>query len=552
MLHTSTKKLIDRLADMTRRQRLSWEQGEDGRLFHDTEGYRVIITPQPHVLLVTDALGKAIESTTPADYADASDGKGRPYADVIQELFSEADRNARGAEKAIDQVLKFLDKRDTEFEPVKPATPVVATAEPLVNLQPPEMLTDETRNLADIVIPRTEESSVESMTAAVATLAEKVNLLPAEPVPPPAPIAPPLAEPVLAEPPASIAPPLAEPVLAEPPAPIAPPLAEPVLAEPPAPTAPPVAEPVLAEPPAPAATPIAAPLMKKPVAPVPFFTAQTFATQAVSDDFLPGAEFPSAFEGPEASPSWAAPTAPQAALADEWEVRTAPAPAPVAEPAQTTVSAPLAEASVDENAVSDPEGFATSNETPLLARTEPAPVTALVPQVSTLEPPAPEPPVPVEPARPALTGFGSGGFFGSRTMSFGGSGTIPPAPAPAEPARQAAAAPNPVEEHAPQSVMPVAAPNPAAPAAPHLPVNANPQRISLSGLGVAGADAATAIPAAPPEPVVSAAPPPPIPPELLETRPPQPVEAQPVEAAEAQPDSGRQPSRPAPKFNPWN
>ncbi len=110
MLHPSNKRLIDKLAEMTRRKRVDWIQGEEGRIFHDTEGYRVTLTPEPYALLVTDALGKPIESTLPEDYADEQDAHGRPYGMHMAEFYREADRHARGAEKAIDILLRGLDR----------------------------------------------------------------------------------------------------------------------------------------------------------------------------------------------------------------------------------------------------------------------------------------------------------------------------------------------------------------------------------------------------------------------------------------------------------
>ena len=55
MLHPSTKRLIDKLGDMTRRQKVAWQEGEDGNITHDTEGYRVTLTADPHAVLLTDS-----------------------------------------------------------------------------------------------------------------------------------------------------------------------------------------------------------------------------------------------------------------------------------------------------------------------------------------------------------------------------------------------------------------------------------------------------------------------------------------------------------------
>ena len=60
MLHPSTKRLIDKLSDMTRKQRVTWTEGENATVVHDTEGYRVVLTPEPHSVLLTDVLGREI------------------------------------------------------------------------------------------------------------------------------------------------------------------------------------------------------------------------------------------------------------------------------------------------------------------------------------------------------------------------------------------------------------------------------------------------------------------------------------------------------------
>ena len=153
MLHPSTKKLIDKLSEMTRKQRVSWIEGENGTVVHDTEGYRVVLTPEPHGVILTDAVGREIETCTPEEIADEKDASGRPYSQFIGELFREAHRHARGAEKAISALLAGLEA--VEAEPVRAPEP-----EP-----EPETLTDETLSL----------EGETAITAAVATLADQIN-----------------------------------------------------------------------------------------------------------------------------------------------------------------------------------------------------------------------------------------------------------------------------------------------------------------------------------------------------------------------------------------
>lgn len=210
MLHPSTKRLIDKLSDMTRKQRVAWIEGENGTIVHDTEGYRVVLTPEPHAVLLTDGMGREIETCLPEEFADDVDAHGRPYAKLIGELYREAHRHARGAEKAIRTVLAGLDA--AESEPPEPAEPVVVAN---IVADAPDATTDETAEI--------ESESETQITHAVASLANQINAaVPAAVEEPPAPPEPePVPEPV-AEAPAPLpeaepAPePFAEPVAATP------------------------------------------------------------------------------------------------------------------------------------------------------------------------------------------------------------------------------------------------------------------------------------------------------------------------------------------------
>lgn len=171
MLHPSTKKLIDKLGEMTRRHRVAWIEGEDGTLVHDTEGYRVVLTPEPHGILLTDALGREIETCTPEEFADEKDVDGRPYPQFVGELFREAHRHARGTEKAIRTLLAGLEAAEKEDEAPPPAEPGPEA----------ETATDETAQM----------DGEGAITAAVATLADQINthvpVTPEAPAPAPEP-----------------------------------------------------------------------------------------------------------------------------------------------------------------------------------------------------------------------------------------------------------------------------------------------------------------------------------------------------------------------------
>ena len=193
MLHPSTKRLIDKLGEMTRKQRVAWIEGENGTVVHDTEGYRVVLTPEPHAVLLTDGMGREIETCQPEEFADDVDSHGRPYAMFVAELYREAHRHARGAEKAIRTLLAGLDADEEEAPPPSPAeTPPVV---PVLTTDAPDATTDETAPV--------ESESETDITHAVATLADKINTPPqpvAEQVTEPEPEPEPAPEPVAAAP----------------------------------------------------------------------------------------------------------------------------------------------------------------------------------------------------------------------------------------------------------------------------------------------------------------------------------------------------------------
>jgi len=311
MLHPSTKRLIDKLNDMTRKQRVTWTEGENATVIHDTEGYRVVLTAEPHSVLLTDTLGREIETCGPEEFADETDALGRPYGKFVGELYREASRHARGTEKAIRALLAGLDA-------VESAAPEVAAAPAPAaeTLGVPDGTTDETAPI---------ESETE-ITAAVATLADQINGIQQVETPAAAEAPQPATEPEPApEPEPEI---LAEP---EPEQLVAP---EP---EPEAPEPEPAIEAVAAE-----AAPVIEPV-----------TAAQIEAPAPSVDVAPLAEEPGSFgtfgafagadEAPEPAPEPAeAPVheaAPEPALQPEPEIAEAAAPEPEAPPAPAAVLA---------------------------------------------------------------------------------------------------------------------------------------------------------------------------------------------------------------------
>lgn len=109
MLHASTKRLIEKLGERTRKKKVAWIESSDGSVIHETEGYRVLVTAAPHAVKVTDIDGKELEVVTPDDLNEVADESGRPYRQFVSELFADASRQAKGTEKAIESLLRGLD-----------------------------------------------------------------------------------------------------------------------------------------------------------------------------------------------------------------------------------------------------------------------------------------------------------------------------------------------------------------------------------------------------------------------------------------------------------
>jgi hypothetical protein len=179
MLHPSTKRLIDKLGDMTRRQRVTWQEAEDGQMTHDTEGYRVTLTPEPYAVLLTDAQGREIETCSPSDVADEFDSEGRPYAVFVEELYREAKRHARGAEAAISAVLAGLTAVEVSAEDT-PADLVENAAGPdteTLDIAPGAPAVEDPLDDSSPLEPEAywEMDSQSDITSAVASLANQVN-----------------------------------------------------------------------------------------------------------------------------------------------------------------------------------------------------------------------------------------------------------------------------------------------------------------------------------------------------------------------------------------
>ena len=110
MLHPSTKKLIDRLCEMTLQRKIDWTNGDqDDTLAYDTEGYRVLLEGNPASLVLCDALGNELDRADQNSLSATQHADGGTYEALMETMRGEAVRVARGAEDAIASVLGGLD-----------------------------------------------------------------------------------------------------------------------------------------------------------------------------------------------------------------------------------------------------------------------------------------------------------------------------------------------------------------------------------------------------------------------------------------------------------
>jgi len=153
MLHPSTKKLIDRLIEMTGLGKLKWAEDEQGTLSYTTEGYTLSIESDPHEVLITSPEGKELERASAGDLAATMTEAGPPYTDALISMVREARRHARGTETAIHTLLAGMALDQAEPDPISPASPTPAPSSPILprvqNEDAPleAQLTDETTAL---------------------------------------------------------------------------------------------------------------------------------------------------------------------------------------------------------------------------------------------------------------------------------------------------------------------------------------------------------------------------------------------------------------------
>lgn len=166
MLHTSTRKLIDRLAEMTELGKLDWAEGEGQNIVYSTEGYSVSLIDAPNELVITSKDGRELERATSDELTATVTEDGKTYATIVAEMTSEAIRIARGTEVAISTLLAGMD------EPVTEAAPV---AEPILTAEAPEDAVDETTALSTLAVASVAAVAVDKATEPDDTEADAVE-----------------------------------------------------------------------------------------------------------------------------------------------------------------------------------------------------------------------------------------------------------------------------------------------------------------------------------------------------------------------------------------
>jgi hypothetical protein len=111
MLHPSTRRLIDRLADLTRDQNIDWTEGEAGACLFASGEYKVELVAEPVTVTVYDDRGRPVEQAD-ADILNATPHEDEgDYATLVVKMHGEAIRVAIGAERAISNLLSALEPK---------------------------------------------------------------------------------------------------------------------------------------------------------------------------------------------------------------------------------------------------------------------------------------------------------------------------------------------------------------------------------------------------------------------------------------------------------
>ena len=105
MLHPSTQKLIDKLAEMTALKQIDWAEAREGGVIYATEGYAVKLSESPPRVTLTTEKGRILEEASASVLKETPHEDRGTYSDLIVSVVKEASRIAKGTEAAIDALL---------------------------------------------------------------------------------------------------------------------------------------------------------------------------------------------------------------------------------------------------------------------------------------------------------------------------------------------------------------------------------------------------------------------------------------------------------------
>ena len=108
MLHPSTQKLIDKLAEMTALKQIDWAEAREGGVIYATEGYAVKLTESPPRVTLATEKGRILEEASASVLKETPHEERGTYSDLIIAVVKEASRIAKGTEAAIDALLAGL------------------------------------------------------------------------------------------------------------------------------------------------------------------------------------------------------------------------------------------------------------------------------------------------------------------------------------------------------------------------------------------------------------------------------------------------------------
>lgn len=108
MLHPTTQKLINRLAEMTSARKIDWTIRPNGDLVYSASFYSIVLTASTKGLVIYDDEGKELEHITANQLIATSASEAVTYADLIESIRAGALRYARGTETAISTLLEEL------------------------------------------------------------------------------------------------------------------------------------------------------------------------------------------------------------------------------------------------------------------------------------------------------------------------------------------------------------------------------------------------------------------------------------------------------------